>query len=320
MLTDEVKIKVTAGRGGDGIVTFDNSKLGVGPTGGRGGNGGDVYFQGITDIFALNKFKGKRNYWAEDGKKGGSNRKNGSEGTDLILTVPVGTVAHNLDTGENFDITEERQKVLVAKGGIGGRGNFYFRSPRNTTPLEYEEGKPGEEYDFSLELKLIASIGLIGLPNAGKSSLLNELTKADVKVGDYPFTTLEPNLGAIGKVIVADIPGLIEDAHLGKGLGTKFLRHIERTKLLAHCISLDSEDVVKDYKTIKNELSGYNSQLAKRKEIVILTKSDLVPSLVMEQKKERISRINQDVFIVSIHDLPALEILKERLTKNVGMV
>lgn len=314
MLTDEVKIKVMAGRGGDGLVTFDKSKFALGPTGGRGGNGGDVYLKGVSDIFALNKYKGKREYWAPDGKKGGSNRKDGARGEELILTVPIGTVAQNIDTQKTFDITQVDQTVLIAKGGLGGRGNFYFRSPTNTSPQEAEEGKPGEIFNFRLELRLIADIGLVGFPNAGKSSLLNELTKADVKVADYPFTTLEPNLGTLGKIIIADIPGLIEDAHKGKGLGIKFLKHIERTRVLAHCISLESDNIVKDYKTIRKELANYSPELVKREEIVILTKTDLINPSEIKKKERAIKKINPETYLVSIHDYDSLEILKHKLT------
>lgn len=313
MITDEVKIRVSAGKGGDGVVAFDKVKMSLGPTGGRGGNGGNVYFEGTTNLTALKKFKHKREYWAEDGRNGKGDRGDGLAGKDLTLVVPVGSVIRNMDTGADIDITEPQKPILVAKGGIGGRGNFYFRSSTNTSPRQFEKGRPGESFELFIELRLIADIGLIGLPNAGKSSLLNELTKADVRTADYPFTTLEPNLGTLGSIIIADIPGLIEGAHLGKGLGIKFLKHIQRTKILAHCISLESDDLKRDYQTIRKELGRYSQKLSQKKEIVILTKSDLVTKEEADKKMKEISDLNSDVLIVSIHDFESLENLKKNL-------
>jgi len=315
MLTDEVKIKIIAGRGGNGVVAFNKIKMALGPTGGRGGNGGDIYFEGISNLSALNKYKHKREYWAENGKNGKSDNSTGVNGEDMILTVPIGTVAHNLDTGQDLEITKVGQKILAAKGGIGGRGNFSFRSSRNTSPEEYEEGEPSQEFNFILELRLIADIGFIGLPNAGKSSLLNELTKADVKVADYPFTTLEPNLGVLDGIIIADIPGLIEGASKGKGLGIKFLKHIQRTKVLVHCISLESGSILKDYRAIRKELKSYSNELDEKKEIILLTKTDLVKKGQIEQKAKKIAKINPDILTVSIHDWDSLENLKKILIR-----
>lgn len=320
MITDEVKIKVTAGKGGDGAVAFDKIKMSLGPTGGRGGNGGNVYFEGTTNLSALKKFKHKREYYAEDGRRGKGDRGDGITGKDMTLIVPVGSVIHNIDTDEDIDITDPEIPILAAKGGLGGRGNFYFRSGTNTSPKQSEKGKPGESFDLHIELRLIADIGLVGLPNAGKSSLLNELTKADVRVADYPFTTLEPNLGTLGAVIIADIPGLIEGAHLGKGLGIKFLRHIQRTKVLAHCISLESEDPVRDYKTIRKELERYSAELSQKKEIVILTKSDLAKKEELNKKMKEISSLNTNILVVSIHDFESLEKLRKSLLQNLNML
>lgn len=313
MLTDEVNITISAGKGGDGAVAFDKNKMSLGPTGGRGGDGGNVYFQGVSDLTALNKYKRKRDYYAEDGANGKSDRSTGHAGKDLILTVPIGSVLRNMEAGNNFDITEVGQTVLVAKGGLGGRGNFYFRSPSNTSPKECEKGKSGQEYSLFIELHLIADIGLIGLPNAGKSSLLNELTRAQSKVASYPFTTLEPNLGVLGKVIIADIPGLIEGASMGKGLGVKFLKHVERTGILFHCISLQSDDLLKDYYTVRRELEKHSNDLAQKDEIILLTKHDLAEKNKIQDKLIELQKVNPQIFVISIHDWKSLVELKDKI-------
>lgn len=314
MLTDEATIKVSAGRGGDGVVAFDKIKMSLGPTGGRGGDGGSVYFEGVSDIFALNRYRTLRNHLAPDGKDGRTNRGDGSSGKELILTVPIGTVVNNLKNKKSFEITETGQRVLVAPGGMGGRGNFSFRSAKNTSPQEYEEGKKGEEAEFILELRLIADVGLIGLPSAGKSSLINELTAANAKVGEYHFTTLEPNLGVMDRIIIADIPGLIEGAHTGRGLGIKFLRHIQRTKILLHCISSESDDLNRDYGIIRNELASYDKKLIEKKELVLLTKGDLFEKKELENKIKKI-KTKSKVIVVSIHDLDSLGKLQKEIHK-----
>ncbi|MFA4817439.1 MAG: Obg family GTPase CgtA [Parcubacteria group bacterium] len=310
-LTDEVKIKIFAGKGGDGVVAFDKIMMSLGPTGGRGGNGGNVYFEGVSDLTALNKYKHKNDYYADDGKRGKTDRSSGHTGGDLMLTIPIGSVLHNLDTGKDIDITKVGQRVLVGKGGIGGRGNFYFRSAKNTSPQEFEKGKLGEEFAFFLELRLIADIGLIGLPNAGKSSLLNELTNANAKVANYSFTTLEPNLGVMDDLIIADIPGLIEGASRGKGLGIKFLKHIQRTSVLVHCISCESVDIKKDYEIIRRELENYNPELSAKKELLLLAKTDLLEPDVIQEKLKELRKINKNVLAVSVHDWESLEKLKK---------
>lgn len=312
MLTDEAKIKIQAGKGGDGIVTFDKVKMSLGPTGGRGGNGGSVFFEAVSDVFALNKYRHLKEHYGEDGKKGRSSRSDGPNGEDLILTVPVGTVVKNLGTNKTFELTRIGEKILVAKGGKGGRGNFYFRSAKNTSPEEFEEGSAGESFEFELELRLIAEIGLVGLPSAGKSSLLNELTEANVKVAAYHFTTLEPNLGVMDGVIIADIPGLIEGASSGKGLGIKFLRHIQRTRILVHCVSLESDDILRDYKIIRTELEKYNPELLQKKELILLTKIDLISEKDLKKQIKKLSKFGE-VMTVSIHNLESIEKLKKTL-------
>jgi len=278
MLIDEVNIKIKGGDGGNGVVHFYNDAFRPkgGPDGGIGGDGGSVFFEGVSDISKLNQFRHAKVYGAGNGEQGGHNNRTGKNGDDLIIQVPVGTVA-NYDNGSSIEITQIGQKVLMARGGSGGRGNYVFRSSTNQTPQERELGFKTQPKKLFLQLKLIAQIGLIGLPNAGKTSLLNELTSANAKVANYAFTTLEPNLGVThGGYIIADIPGLIEGAAEGRGLGYKFLKHIERTNLLVHCVSAESQDPLKDYQTVRQELTNYSSVLSKKQEIIILTKSDIL--------------------------------------------
>ena len=313
MIVDEIKISLEAGKGGDGITTFDHTKGSQGPSGGKGGRGGNIYFEGITDLTALYKYRKKDHYEAPDGSIGKSNKATGHDGEDLILPVPIGSVITNLDTQKTAEIIQAGQKLLAASGGIGGRGNYYFRSPINITPMQSEKGKPGEKFNFFIELRLIADVGLIGLPNVGKSSLLNQLTKAHAKVANYHFTTLEPNLGAMEGIILADIPGLIEGASKGRGLGIKFLKHIQRTKFLFHCLSLESDTLAKDYKTIRKELSAYSKDLAKKKEILVFTKFDLIKDVDLKVKLKPFAK--KEKLIISIEDPRSLEKLKKFIQK-----
>ena len=236
MLIDDIKIKVRAGNGGKGCVAFNKIKFSRGPAGGSGGKGGDLYFVGVSDLSALKQFRFKKDVMSEDGENGKGQFRDGRDGEDVFIKIPVGTVVHY--KREKKEIVKIGEPVLIAKGGLGGKGNFLFRSSKNTTPMQCQPGTSGEAFELRLELKMIADIGFIGFPNVGKSSLLKELTKADPKVANYPFTTLEPNLGVYYDLILADIPGLIEGASEGKGLGDKFLRHIERTKIIFHFISI----------------------------------------------------------------------------------
>jgi len=302
MLIDDVKIKVRAGRGGDGIVAFNNIKMALGPTGADGGNGGSVYFEGVSDFSALNQFRYKKELSAQNGERGKKQLNDGANGIDLILKVPIGTVAHNLSTAKDDEIISVGQRLLSVKGGRGGKGNYKFRSSTNTTPMEFQEGLPGEECELRLELKLIADVGFIGLPNVGKSSLLNKLTNAKSKVANYSFTTLEPNLGVYYELILADIPGLIEGASEGKGLGVKFLRHIERTKTLFHFISAESADPAKDYQVIKNELGSYNKELLDKPEYIFLSKSDLLGKDEVDKKLGELKAIGKEAVAISVED------------------
>ncbi|PIR68905.1 GTPase ObgE, partial [Candidatus Nomurabacteria bacterium CG10_big_fil_rev_8_21_14_0_10_03_31_7] len=239
---DEIKIYGEAGTGGNGVVRWRQEKFipKGGPAGGDGGRGGDFYAQAVRDVHILSKYKAKKSFYAEKGENGGNKSLHGKSGNDFILELPIGSIVTNLDTEESWQLLEEGQKVLLLKGGYGGFGNEHFKSSTNTTPKEWRPGEEGEHGNFYIELELFADIGLVGLPNAGKSSLLNVVTNADAKVGDYAFTTLDPNLGDFYGYTIADIPGLIEGANIGKGLGVKFLRHIKRTKMIAHLVSFDN--------------------------------------------------------------------------------
>jgi GTP-binding protein len=317
MLIDEVKITATAGHGGRGLVAFNKLKMSLGPTGGNGGDGGNIFLEGITDLGGLRQFRFKKVFKAKDGQNGKSALNDGHNADDLILRVPVGTVCHNLTTRRDFEITKIGQKELVAKGGRGGRGNYLFRSSINTSPKEFEEGRPGESFEIFLELKMIADVGFIGLPNVGKSSLLNELTKANAKVANYQFTTLEPNLGAFYDLILADIPGLIEGASEGKGLGDKFLRHIERTKVLFHFISAESEDAIGDYQKIRAELGAYNKKLLEKPEYVFISKSDSADADKIAKIKEEFKKIGKDATAISIIEPDSINSVKQTLNSMV---
>ncbi len=287
MIIDEAVITIKAGDGGDGCVSFRREKYVTkgGPDGGNGGNGGDMYIEGVADLSALKRFRYQKEFAADDGGRGMPKKMSGKNGKDLLLKIPVGTLMTDERSGEQWDITYTDEPLMIAGGGKGGRGNWHFRSPANTTPKQFERGGWGQKRVLNLELRLIADVGFIGLPNAGKSSLLNALTKANAQVANYPFTTLEPNLGVMfGKntkpIIMADIPGLIEGAASGKGLGHKFLRHVRRTKVLVHCISAESLNVARDYQIVRQELQQFDETLLEKKELVVLTKVDL-----MEGKK-----------------------------------
>lgn len=313
MFIDDVIIRVKAGKGGDGTVAFNNAKMSLGPTGGRGGNGGSVYLEGVADLGALIQFRYKKELIGENGEKGGLQMKDGVNGKDLVFKVPVGTIVHNLLSGEDTEISVIGQQLLVARGGRGGKGNFMFRSSRNTSPTKFQYGLLGFECGLRLELKLIADVGFVGLPNVGKSSLLNALTNAKSKVANYAFTTLEPNLGVYFELVLADIPGLIEGASEGKGLGIKFLRHVERTKTLFHFISAESREPLKDYKIIRNELKAFNPELLERAEYIFLSKIDLVSPEEIEQKLKKLKALNKEVIPISVIDDNSLEKVKKIL-------
>ena len=282
MFTDQVNIHVKSGKGGDGMVHFRREKYEPrgGPDGGDGGKGGDLILEVKPTLNSLSHFRPKQSFSADDGANGGGSQMTGRGGKDLIIPVPPGTVIYDAETGALLgDLTQPGQQLIVCKGGRGGRGNQHFATSRNQAPRTAERGEPHEEKMLRLELKLIADIGIIGLPNAGKSTLLSVLTNAKPKIGDYPFTTLEPNLGVAKidedtSVVLADIPGLIEGAHEGAGLGHDFLRHIQRTRILVHMIDGQSEDPLADYSQINTELSLFDTKLGNKPQVVVINKVD----------------------------------------------
>ncbi len=286
MFIDYVKIRVIAGHGGSGAVSFRREKFVPkgGPDGGDGGRGGSVILRGNKNLRTLQDYSYHKLYKAGRGQHGMGSNKHGKKGKDVILEVPLGTVVKDAETGKILgDIVEHGQQVVVARGGRGGRGNARFATPTHRSPREWEPGAPGEERWIELELKLIADIGLVGLPNAGKSTLLSRISHARPKIADYPFTTLEPNLGIVAyhdftNFVVADIPGLIEGAHEGKGLGIQFLKHIERTRAIAYLIDSTDPQPAETFKILHNELKAYSPALVQKPALIVLTKKDLQPA------------------------------------------
>lgn len=312
MFIDEIDVLLRGGKGGAGKVSFYKTRRG--PDGGNGGKGGDIYIRPTSNLTALNRFTKDKVIEAENGEPGGSNKKYGKDGSDLEILLPFGTTVLDKKTGEVWEINDENERILIAKGGLGGRGNFEFRSSRNTTPEYAQPGLPGQERSLHLTLKFLADYGLIGLPNSGKSSLINELTSTKSKVASYPFTTLEAVLGVMNGKVIADIPGLIEGAGEGKGLGFKFLKHIEKVTVLLHCISSESENPLNDYEVIRKELQKYNAELLTKKEIILLTKSDLFEKKDLDKKIKELGKLKKKIIPVSIYDFESIENLKKILS------
>ncbi len=332
MLVDVATIKVQAGNGGRGIVSFLREKGNArgGPNGGNGGNGGSVYLVADHNLATLIDFRSKAVYKAENGAPGQGKDMTGIDGEDIRIKVPTGTLVYELDNEEATligDLVEDGQELLVAKGGVGGRGNASFKSSTNQAPRQYTPGTPGEAKELKLEIKLIADIGLIGMPNAGKSTLLNHLTAAKAKVGSYPFTTLSPNLGVCrfvnGKeAVIADIPGLIEGASAGKGLGDEFLRHVERTRLLVHVVDPIpvEEDVpfaqlaLHNYEVIRKELEDYSAALIDKPEVVVVNKLDITEvAEQFEDIKGSFAKKGLEVYGISAFTGRGVEELKLKL-------
>jgi len=318
MLIDDVAITVLAGNGGDGAVSFRRNAQTAkgGPDGGNGGNGGSVYFQGSTNISDLSQFQFKKKIKAQDGVAGGKNNLFGKNGEDLLLLVPFGTRVVNTETNEIIEIKNNTDKVLIAKGGKGGRGNNEFKSATNQTPTFAETGERGEEKKVRLELRLIADVGFVGLPNTGKSSLLQALTNAKPKIGDYPFTTLEPNLGIAQGIILADIPGVIKGASLGKGLGLRFLKHIEKTNFLVFCIDAMDINPFETYTMLRNECEMYNSALLEKPKMILLTKIDLISKKELREKEKIFIKKKEKVVPVSIYEENTIATLQKLLLAN----
>ena len=352
---DEMKIEATAGTGGNGVVRWRQEKFVPkgGPSGGDGGRGGDFYVQAVRDVHILSKYKAKKSFSAWKGEDGSNKSLHGKNGEDFVLDLPIGSIITNLETDETWTLSKEGEKIMLLKGGYGGFGNEHFKSSINTTPMEWRPGQEGEKATFKIELELFADIGFIGMPNAGKSSLLNSLTNAEAKVGDYAFTTLDPNLGDFYGYIIADIPGIIEGASEGKGLGVKFLRHIKRTKMLAHLVSFDTiveqayygagnlkegtrpvkskpskkavsfNGMIKAYKEIRKELKQYDKNLglgvdglSQKKEIVILTKTDVVEDVKLIKKVVKaFEDLDVKVFTLSLFDDKMVKDFSDDLAK-----
>ena len=323
---DQAKIYIKAGNGGSGSASFRREKFVEygGPDGGDGGDGGSIIVQSDRNLNTLIDFRYAQHFKAQHGKPGSKRNKTGANGEDLILKVPLGTQVYEEDNNTLiYDFTKNKEKYLVASGGKGGLGNVRFKSSTNRAPRKKTNGKLGEEFWIWLQLKVIADIGIIGKPNAGKSSLLAALTRAKPKIANYPFTTINPNLGVSyygGKEItLADIPGLVEGAHKGVGLGDKFLRHIERCKILLHLIDVSKNNLVENYEKIRSELKNYDSSLSKKREIIYFNKSDLVEKKILKEKLDLFnSKIKKKYKIISVFKKDDIQTIKKVLVANVN--
>ena len=321
---DQAKIYIKAGNGGSGSASFRREKFVEygGPDGGDGGNGGSIIFEAERNLNTLIDFRYAQNFRAENGYIGTKRKRTGAGGKDLIIKVPVGTQVYEEDNNTLiYDFTKNKERYLVAAGGNHGLGNVRFKSSTNRAPTKKTNGKVGEEFWIWLQLKVIADIGIVGMPNAGKSSLLAAITRARPKIANYPFTTIDPNLGVSyyddKEVTLADIPGIIEGAHEGTGLGDKFLRHIERCKILLHLIDLSEDKLVECYLKVRNELSKYDKILTKKKEIIVFNKSDLVEKKEIERKLKIFkTKIKKKYQIISVVTDKNLIDLRKILLKN----
>ncbi len=319
---DRSEIQVEGGKGGDGMVAYRREKYvpAGGPAGGDGGNGGSVVLEATSNLQTLLDFRFRHLFKADDGTKGGPKNMTGAKGEEMTIRVPCGTVVQDMTTGEILgDLTEDGDRLLVAIGGRGGHGNAHFASNQNRAPDYATEGRLGQERRLLLELKLIAEVGIIGLPNAGKSTLISVLSSARPRIADYPFTTLVPNLGVVRKptgdgVVFADIPGLIEGAHMGVGLGHEFLRHIERTRVLIHLVDLSNPDPVADYNTINDELASYGHGLMDKTQIVVLNKADTCAPDEAELQRSRLQAlVGAPVIVISAVAHQGLDALLQRV-------
>lgn len=321
MLVDDVTIKIKAGNGGNGGRAFHTNygSMRTVPDGGNGGYGGDVFFEGTSNLNDLSEFRYRKSIKAEDGVRGKNKSLNGAKGKDAVILVPLGTTIIDINSQDAFEILKHGDRVLAAAGGRGGVGNAEPVVKKNQYDHDVPSllGETGEERELHLILNIIADIGLVGLPNAGKSSLLKTVTRATPKIGNYPFTTLEPNLGTMDKITLADIPGLVEGASEGKGLGIQFLKHIEKTKVLVHCIDATNEDPYKTYQVVQKEFAAYNKKLLSKKEIIFLTKIDLLPPGELEKKIKTLKKTKKDIYSVSIYDQNSVEKIEKILKSAV---
>lgn len=315
---DEVTITAHAGKGGDGVIRWLRNKETAkgGPCGGDAGRGGDIAFVGVRDLAALATYRFTKKFRAQNGESGGANNKHGADGASLFLKVPIGTVA-TLPNGEVVEVLKEDKPIIVFRGGQGGFGNAHFKGSTNQNPFQKTDGKKGEGGDIALTLKIIADVGFIGFPNAGKSSLLNALTRAHSKVGAYPFTTLEPYLGDFYGYLLADIPGLIEGASAGRGLGSKFLRHVERTGFLVHLVSAEQDDVAAAYSAVRNELTLFGRGLDQKNELPVLSKVDLLTPEERETKLAALSKAaGKPALPLTISDETVLKEFSDTLSRE----
>ncbi len=318
MFVDEITITAAAGDGGAGVVRWRHEKFKplAGPAGGNGGNGGDVYVRAVADVNQLSKYSGAKHFAAASGTPGTGRSQHGANGAHLYIDVPVGSRITDIERERVFEVMTLGETVRILKGGGGGLGNEYFKSSTNQAPEESTPGRAGEHGTFLIEVALVVDVGLVGLPNAGKSTLLNTLTNAHSKIGAYPFTTIEPHLGALYEFTIADIPGVMAGAASGKGLGHKFLRHIQRTKMLLVLVSLESDDPLDDYYTIFGELKAYDSSLLDKPRWVLLTKSDLVNQSTINNFKSTIEKIENRVFVLSQFDTDSCKVFRDTLVAH----
>lgn len=318
MFVDEIHIEAKAGDGGDGVVRWQREKFkpNGGPAGGNGGRGGDVYVRAVRDLGLLAKYSGAKTFKAQDGADGRGNSQHGAAGEDITIDVPVGSIVRDVERDRELELFEEGQTERILKGGVGGFGNEYFKSSTNRSPEESTEGSKGESGSFHIELSLVVDVGLIGQPNAGKSTLLNLFTNASSQIGAYQFTTLEPHLGTLFEYTLADIPGLIEGASAGKGLGHKFLRHVTRTKMLLHLVSLEHDDPKNAYYTIRKELSDYGKGLDTKEEWIIFTKKDLVDQQKIDTAVHSIDESEKRVFVIAHNDAESIKKLRDALIEH----
>jgi GTP-binding protein len=329
---DEALINVQSGDGGNGCVSFRREKHVAkgGPNGGDGGKGGDVLFRTTSRMHTLHNFRFKRHFRAERGQHGRGKNQSGKSGTDLIISIPIGTIVQEAETGHVLkEFVKNDEFFLAVRGGRGGLGNQHFASSRRRAPRYAQQGEPGQTLSLKLELKLLADVGIIGLPNAGKSTLVSKLSSARPKVADYPFTTLTPSLGVVGShetdpFVIADIPGLIEGAHLGVGLGTRFLRHVERNRFLLHLIDLSTvppKDLLGPYETVNEELRKFSTSLSEKAQVIVLNKVDISGTrAVAEELRKALEPLNPDIWVISAIKGEGVDLLKDHLAGLVEKV